>query len=381
LLLPDVLGFVGVRILLDYRSALVRRTGVGEYAHRMATALVSLLPAGDRLTLFSSSWKDRLEPGRIAGARVVDARVPVRVLNRAWHRLEWPPVEMLAGRIDIAHSMHPLLMPARSAARLVTVYDLFFLQDADGTAREIRRDYTELTANHARRADAVVVISDYTAREVATRLGVPPERIVRCPPGAPEWPRRRGPAPGGPIVCISSPERRKNLPGLLRAYAVLRTLVPDAPRLIIAGRTPDRGAEVSAMIRRPPWYPHVRHLGYVTEDERQDLYRQATMLVLPSLDEGFGMPLVEAMTVGVPVVASNRGALPEVAGDAALLVEPTDAEAMADAMRRLLEEPELARASVERGYRRAAHYSWQASAATLLQRYRELHVGRGGPAA
>jgi glycosyltransferase involved in cell wall biosynthesis len=360
-----------VRILIDYRPALVARTGVGEYAHEMARALVALLPPGDTLTLFSSSWKDRLEHGRVPGASVVDARIPVRLLNLAWHRLEWPPVELLAGGVDIAQSMHPLLMPARAAARFVTIYDLYYLRDAAGTASEIRRDYTVLTADHARRAHAVVVISRYTAGEVTSRLGVPPERIVLCPPGAPVWPRRDPPATTGPILYVGSAERRKNVPALLRAYARLRERMPEAPRLLIAGRAPERGAEISAMIRRPPWYPHVRHLGYVTDEERQALYRQASMLVLPSLDEGFGLPVLEAMTVGVPVVASNRGALPELAGDAAQLVDPLDEEAMAEAIERVLVDPALAAAGVERGYRRAAQYTWQASAARLLEAYRE----------
>ena len=94
------------------------------------------------------------------------------------------------------------------------------------------------------------------------------------------WPRRKPPAPGGPIVYVGSPDRRKNLPALLRAYALLREQVPGAPRLVLAGRPPSRGGEVPAMIRRPPWYPHVRHLGYVTDAERQQLYREAAMLVL-----------------------------------------------------------------------------------------------------
>jgi glycosyltransferase involved in cell wall biosynthesis len=366
-----------VRILLDYRPALVQRTGVGEYAHELATALVPLLPTDDSLTLFSSSWKDRLDSDRMPGASIVDARVPVRLLNLAWHRLEWPPVEMLAGPVDIALSMHPLLIPVRSAAQLVTIHDLYFLHDSSGTAPEIQRDYSALAASHARRAAAVVVVSHYTAQQVTSRLGVPPERIVLCPPGAPAWSPRAAPAAAGPILYIGSPDRRKNVPGLLRAYARLRERLPDAPRLVLAGRTPDRGAEISAMIRRPPWYPNVRHLGYVSDQERQTLYREASMLVMPSLDEGFGMPVLEAMTVGVPVVASNRGALPEVAGDAAQLVDPTDEDAMADAMRRLLEEPATALAGVERGYRRAAHYSWKASAARLLQACHDARA-RGG---
>jgi glycosyltransferase involved in cell wall biosynthesis len=100
------------------------------------------------------------------------------------------------------------------------------------------------------------------------------------------------------------------------------------------------------------------------------------MLVVPSLDEGFGMPVVEAMTIGVPVVAANRGALPEVSGDAAQLVDPLDDEEMAEAMRRILEEPAAAQAAVERGYRRARRYSWRTSAETLLQAYRQVHGRR-----
>jgi glycosyltransferase involved in cell wall biosynthesis len=365
-----------VRILIDYRPALRQRTGVGEYAHEIARALAARLPPGRSLSLFSRSWKDRLEPGRVAGARTVDRRIPVSLLNFAWHRLGWPPVELLAGRVDIAHSMHPLLMPARRAARIVTIHDLFFLHDAAGTATEIKRDYARLAGEHSRRADAVIAVSEYTASEVEKQLGLPRERIAICPPGAPPWPRRKPPAPGGPIVYVGSPDRRKNLPALLRAYALLREQVPGAPRLVLAGRPPSRGDEVPAMIRRPPWYPHVRHLGYVTDAERQQLYREAAMLVLPSFDEGFGMPVLEAMTAGVPVVASDRGALPEVLGDAGLLVDPEDERALAAGMRRMLEDDAFARASVERGIARAAHYSWARSAERLLGVYAEAIARR-----
>ena len=229
---------------------------------------------------------------------------------------------------------------------------------------------------HARRAAAVVVISDYTAQEVQARLGVAPERIVRCPPGAPAWPARDRVPDNGPILYIGSPERRKNVPGLLRAYARLRELVPTAPRLILAGRTPDRGSEITAMIRRPPWYPHVRHLGYVSDDERQRLYREASMLVIPSLDEGFGMPALEAMTVGVPVVAANRGALPEVVQDGGILVDPLDESALAGAMQRLLTDRGAAQEYVARGFARAARYSWAASASRLLRAYQDVLTDR-----
>ncbi|MGE5816111.1 MAG: glycosyltransferase, partial [Acidobacteriota bacterium] len=154
----------GLRIILDYRPALRERTGVGEYVHEMARAL-SAAAAGsaDTVTAFSSSWKDRLDPARLPGLNVVDARVPVSVLNFAWHWLEWPPIERFVGAADIAHSAHPLLMPARDALRVVTIHDLDFLDHPERTRREIRRDYPALAGAHARRADLVVVSSRHTA--------------------------------------------------------------------------------------------------------------------------------------------------------------------------------------------------------------------------
>jgi glycosyltransferase involved in cell wall biosynthesis len=362
-----------VRILIDYRPALLQRTGVGEYAHEMARALAGLLPAGDRLTLFSSSWKDRLEPGRVPGAEQVDARVPVRLLNLAWHRLEWPPIERFAGAVDIAHSMHPLLMPARHGAQVVTIYDLFFLEDATGTAAEIRRDYTALARTHAARADLIVVISKYTASQVTRRLSVPDGCLVLCPPGAPSWPRRPPPQPRGPILYIGSAEVRKNVGGLLSSYGRLRARDPDTPNLVLAGRPPVPGSDLARSIAATEG---ASHAGYVSDDERQRLYATASLLVVPSLDEGFGMPALEAMTVGVPVVSSNRGALPEVVGDAAVLIDPVDPEALAAGMRRILASPEEARARAALGFQQAARYSWKTSAMRLLEGYREVHERR-----
>src|SRR5262245_65745180 len=135
-----------MRILVDYRPALRARTGVGEYIHTLVRAYTAA--HDDAVTLFTSSWKDRPSPavGRELRARIVDRRVPVSVLNYLWHRLEWPHVETLAGDADVAHAAHPLLIPARTAAQVVTIHDLFFLLNPEHTRAEIRRDYPQLSA-------------------------------------------------------------------------------------------------------------------------------------------------------------------------------------------------------------------------------------------
>jgi glycosyltransferase involved in cell wall biosynthesis len=362
-----------LRILLDYRPALRARTGVGEYAHELAAALARQLRPPDVLTLFSSSWKDRLPAGRVPGAREVDVRVPVSVLNAAWHRLEWPPVERFAGPIDIAQSLHPLLMPARQARQAITIHDLDFLDHPERTRAEIRRDYSALAADHARRADLVVAVSRFTAGEIERRLGVARAKMVICSPGAPRWTPRAEGRPSGPILFMGTLEPRKNVGVLLAAYAELLRVRAQVPELWLAGGATEGAADWLRAIAQPPLAGHVKHLGYVESDRRYDLYAQASMLVLPSHLEGFGIPALEAMAVGVPVIVSNRGALPEVTGGAARVIEPDDVQGLTDGMRRYLDDADgAASIAAKQGVLRAQQYSWDASAATLLERYREL---------
>ena len=366
-----------VRILLDYRPALRERTGVGQYVHEMARAIPPVLGAGDSLVLFSSSWKDRAAPDLVPGAAVVDCRIPVRMLNFAWHRLEWPPVEWLAGPVDVAHAAHPLMLPASRAIRVVTIHDLDFLDHPERTAAEIHRDYPALTPSHAARADLVVAVSEHTAREVTSRLRVPPERLVVCSPGAPPPEFHAFQDAPGPVLFIGTVEPRKNLPALFEAYQQVVTRMPDAPPLVLAGRRVEQSdailaglADMTALASR------VDYRGYVADDERRRLYAEASMLVLPSLDEGFGMTAVEAMQAGVPVIASNRGALPEVVGDAGLFVDPTRPGELAAAIERLLRNPDERRQRAEAGRARAERFSWSASARILVDAYRETLARR-----
>jgi glycosyltransferase involved in cell wall biosynthesis len=361
-----------MRILVDYRPALRARSGVGEYVHELVRAYSAA--HDDEIVVFTSSWKDRPPAGLAAelGASVVDRRVPVRLLNLLWHRASWPAVERLAGAIDVAHSLHPLLIPARRAAQVVTVHDLFFLTDPDRTRREIRRDYPALAGVHARRADAVITPSAYTRSLVMDRFGVAPGRVWICPPGAPAW-RRLGREPNAPadgyLLFVGTLEPRKNIGLLLDAYALLIARMPRAPRLRLAGRaTPDARRWLDRL-DRAPLAGRVEHLGYVPAAGREDLYAGARALVLPSFDEGFGLPALEAMSAGVPVVASNRGALPEVLGPAGAQVDPEDVDGWSFAIERVLCDRPWAAGLAAAGLERARNFRWHESAARLRQIY------------
>jgi glycosyltransferase involved in cell wall biosynthesis len=265
--------------------------------------------------------------------------------------------------------MHPLLIPTRRAAQVVTIHDFFFLDHPERTSGEIRRDYPGLAGVHAARADAIVVLSDYTAREAATRFGVDPERMTVCPPGAPAWTPRERRTVGGPILFVGTLDPRKNVGALISAYEQLLGRRANAPPLVLAGRASLDADEILARLRAPALGGRARHLGYVSDAEREQLYRDASMLVLPSFEEGFGIPVLEAMSIGLPVVAGNRGALAEVGAGAAWLVEPTDTAAILAAMEALLDDPAAYAAAVENGLARARQFTWDRTAARLLDAY------------
>jgi len=369
-----------MRILVDYRPALRARTGVGEYIHTLVGAYTA--GSDDAVTLFTSSWKDRLSPSipLELRARSIDRRVPVSVLNYLWHRHGWPPIEMLAGTADVVHAAHPLLIPARHAAQVVTIHDLYFLLHPERTRAEIRRDYAELAPTHARRADAVITSSAHTKRLVTEHLGVAAERIYVCSPGAPQW-QTLGRVPNTPtdgyILFLGTIEPRKNLDVLLDAYAVLLRESRRVLPLVIAGGAAADAQPLLHRMAREPFKDRITYKGYVDHDQREALYAGARALVLPSFDEGFGLPVLEAMSAGVPVVTSNRGSLPEVVGNAGILLEPGDVSAWASAIERIAGDTPWAITLANAGLERARTFTWERSALELRRAYQDAVLRRG----
>jgi glycosyltransferase involved in cell wall biosynthesis len=371
-----------MRILVDYRPALRARTGVGEYIWQIVRAYTAVYR--DEVTIFTSSWKDRPSSATAAelAVRVVDRRVPVTLLNLLWHRFEWPPIESLAPKADIVHAAHPLLIPSRRAAQVVTIHDLFFLDHPERTQAEIKRDYVALAATHARRADAIITSSLHTRRLINERLEVDLERIYCCPPGAPTW-TTLGHAPNVPrngyILFLGTLEPRKNIGLLLDVFERLIARGPRAngsiPRLRMAGGASPDAREWIDRVSRPPLAVHAEYLGYAPHDDRERLYAGARALVLPSLDEGFGLPVLEAMSAGVPVIASNRGALPEIVGGGGTLLDPLDRDAWVAAIERVVDDDGWATAQGCAGLERAKAFTWPATVSRLHDAYVDA-VGR-----
>jgi len=367
---------------LDVRPSLSRPTGVGTYVLGLLERLPRLAPE-DRFTFFSASLKERYPPGNWPGnVRLVDRQLPVQALNLAWNRLGWPPLDMLVGApLDLVHSPHPLIVPTRRGRRIVTLHDLFFLKHPDMVQGETRRDYVALVHSHVRRADGVICVSEYTASEARRLLQVPDDKIAVTPHGVdPVFRQEPPPAevdarlrrlalPRGGILYLGSDEKRKNLVTLVMAYFTLSRRLSRVPPLVLVGPG-SQWAQGGSRIG-----PQIRATGYLDREDVRALMSSSAMLVLPSLEEGFGLPVVEAMAAGLPVVCSAGSALSEVAGDAALLVEPRDANGLAHAMERLLEDAGLASSLRERGSERSRLFEWEKTAAQTLAFYRKV-LGR-----
>lgn len=368
-----------MNILVDYRPALRERTGVGEYVHQLVRAYTAA--HDDTVSVFTSSWKDR-PSGHLAqelGARVIDARVPVRLLNLLWHRAGWPPVETLAGETDVVHAAHPLLIPARRAAQVITIHDLFFLSHPERTHAEIRRDYAALVGAHARRADAIVTSTAHGRRLVTEQLGVDASKVHVCPPGAPRW-QALGRGPNVPrdgyVLFVGTLEPRKNIGLLLDAYERLIARGGHPPPLVLAGRaTADAGGWLTRLTQAP-LAGLVTHRGYVPDAERERLYAGARLVVLPSLDEGFGLTALEAMSAGVPLLVSNRGSLPEVVADGGSILDTLEAEPLAAAIAAMTGDDETATRWARAGLTRAAAFTWPGTAATLRHAYTDAIARR-----
>ena len=364
---------------LDIRPSLSKPTGVGSYVLALAQRLPELAP-DDRFYLFSASLKERY-PHRTwpPNAVLADRHLPVRALNYAWNRLEWPTMDRIVGApLDLVHSPHPLLIPSKKAKHIVTLHDLFFLKHPDLTDAEVRRDYAALVREHVRRADGVICVSEHTASEARLLLDVPPAKIAVVPNGVDPVFREpidaqavdtilaRRQLPRGGLLYVGSEEKRKNLVNLAMAYMGLAGRRRRIPPLILVGPGSEwsQGGTIMG--------PQIRALGYLETMEIRALMAASVALVLPSLEEGFGLPVAEAMAAGLPVVCSRGSALEEVAGDAATLVNPLDTRSIADGIESILDNPRKAEAQRQKGFERSQLFSWDLTAARTLEFYRKV---------
>jgi len=369
-------------IYVDISAAVHRRAGLGRYAESLTRALVAT--DSDRYALFYNRERG-VEP--LAGLEDLPTRT-VALGYKPWRMLVWLGqlarigFDRLLPGAELFHATEHLLLPLRSIPTVLTVHDLIF-RHLPTHHKPLNRWYLNAGLPlYCRRATHIIAISECTRRDLIAAYGLPPEKITVIheaadprfrpqPPEAIAAVRARYVLPDRYLIFVGTIEPRKNLKRLLTVFEAIHAQgLSDG--LVIVGRRGWLYDDFFAALERSPARDAVILPGYVRDEDLPALYAGAQALAFPSLYEGFGLPVLEAMACGTPVTCSNTSSLPEVAGDAALMLDPTNTTAITDALNRLLTDASLRADMREQGLRRAAQFTWDRTAQKTLTVYRQL---------
>lgn len=361
-----------MRITLDGTPLLGRRTGIGNYVARVLDALPGALARRDldvRLDVMTWSLRGGRLTGLPPGVRQVGPPLPARALRESWQRWDVPPVEALVGRTSLVHGTNFVSPPTRRAREVVTVHDLAYVHLPQTVSADAAR-YRVLVPRALDRGAHVVVPSSATGAAVREHYGLSADRVSVTPLGVdPGWStahppdaawRTRRALPDRYVLFVGTLEPRKNLPRLLAAHRALRADVPTTPPLVLAGQA-GRDDAVGD-------HDDVVRTGWLADDELRTLVAGAAAVLLPSLDEGFGLPVLEALAAGRPVLAGDVPALREVGGRHVAYADPLDVAEIAAGLDRVLaaaDDDDTRRA--RRAW--ATRFTWDATADATVDTY------------
>jgi glycosyltransferase involved in cell wall biosynthesis len=355
-------------------------TGAGVYTLALCEAMGAIGHVDD-LVLFHASHA--LVPAEVAALPLDRREFPLQreALYASWAEARRPAPQTVCGPLDVVHAPGPMLPPAGAALLVATVHDLAPLRFPERYPRHTRLSLKRGLRFAVREADRIICPSRATADEIQELLGVERDRLRVVPHGvsipAPDveasesFVRARG-ITEPYVLWVGTQEERKNVVAVLDAFAVAAKTDPDAT-LVLHGPQGWLGDEVAEGIRRRGLEGRTKvSEGGLTRAELGSLYSRAAVFLFPSIYEGFGLPVLEAMASGAPVVTSDRSAVPESAGDAAVLVDPDDHDALGEAVTVLLGDADARGDLTRRGRSRAAEFTWEVTARRTWDVYEEL---------
>lgn len=347
----------------------------------MIAETLDRLATRDDLDIVAYGWplggRSRMDaalPDGVRSARLPMAGPPMRA---AWRMTGLPPIELWTGRVDVVHGPNYVVPPTtKRAIPVVTIHDLTVMRHPEFCTADTL-EFPDLVRRSVRSGAWIHTVSDFVASEIVEMLGVDPERVVTVHNGVVSVPEvdpaegRRIAGTDRYLLALGTIEPRKDLPTLVRAFDAIADTDADL-RLVVAGPRGWGSEDFDEAVRSCAARDRIVETGWVGDEERAALLRGALLLAYPSIYEGFGLPPLEAMSVGTPVVTTDAGAIPEVVGDAALLVAPRDTDALAGAMSSVLEDPDLSARLRSDGPARAALFSWDSTAAGLAELYHRV---------
>ena len=389
-----------MRVGIDYTSAATQGAGIGRYTRELMRALLAL-PSDNRYSFFYAS-RHRIDESNFQPPTSNLRRLPFhdKWLMRAWQRLRLPiPVELIVGKIDLFHSPDFTLPPTLPGVpTLLTVHDLSFIRDPDSAWPSLRAFLNKAVPRSVRRATHVLADSRATKDDLVELFGTPPEKITVLYSGvdARFKPVRdqteidqvcaKYQLPRPFILSVGTLQPRKNYGRLIEAFGqVIGTKHPsttprarsstallsaqDAWHLVIIGGKGWMYESIFEHVKQLGLEGRVHFPGFVDDADLPALYAAADVFAYVSLYEGFGLPLLEAMACGTPVIGSKASSLPEVSGEAGLQVDPRSVDDIVRALRQMFDQPELRERSIGRGLERAQLFTWDKAARELLAIY------------
>ncbi len=378
-----------MRIALDYTAGIRQPAGIGQYARGLVKNMLALDTQNEyRMITSGRATKEHPFPT----ARNVRGRnlyIADRYLNILWYRWRMPIyANIFTGSADIYHGLDFVLPPLRGKARkIVTVHDLAFLQHPETAVPSLAAYLNKVVPESVALADVVAANSFATRQALIEHYQTSPEKITVIPCGIESYfkritdpvileaTRNKFELTHPFILSVGTLEPRKNHLGLIKAFYEIQQRNKSSVQLVIAGGKGWLYEETLQVIQELKLEDKVRFLGRVSDLELITLYSMADVFAFPSFFEGFGIPPLEAMACGAPVITSNTSSLPEVTGDAALQIDPHDIQAIAQAISRLLEDEQLRDDLRQKGYRQVKKYAWPRIARKMLSIYQKLHEG------
>lgn len=378
-----------MRIAIDYTAAIRQNAGIGVYVRNLVAAMLAQ-DSDNSYTLLTSGRASAERPfPHATNVRGRAIWVPDRYLNILWYRLRAPlPVTLFSGPTDIYHGPDFVLPPlGRNVRKVVTIHDLAFLEHPEYAVPALAEYLRKVVPEAVAAADVVATVSSEVSRTLIEHFQTPREKLVVIPNGVQPYFRRitdpilldatqhkfklKHPL----VLAVGTQEPRKNHQGVIKAFHQAQKQKGGPAMLAIAGGDGWLYEETQQLVRDLNLERKVRFLGRVTDHELITLYSMADVFAFPSFFEGFGIPPIEAMACGAPVITSNTSALPEVVGNAALQVDPHNVDELAQAILRLLQDEQLREDLRQKGYERARLYTWERSAQKMLHVYEQLAAG------
>lgn len=375
-----------MRVAIDSTPLLNQRTGIGQYTYHLTRNLLGLSDKLE-LVLFCTSLRKSISLQELIPKRsnlvYADYRLPARVVQKLWRTIGYPRVESFTGRLDIFHATNYIAPPQKKGKLVLTVHDVGFAR-MPGEHPRSTRAYTNILLEELDRADRVIVVSSFTKNEVIDVFGIQEEKIQVIyngvaahfsqieDKGAIEQVFKKYGIDGNYILFVGKLEARKNLAGLIEAFRLFKKESKLEHKMVLVGSLGWKAEEILEKLDEYGLQEDVVRLGYVCDEDLPFLMNGADVFLYPSLYEGFGIPVLEAMACGTPVVASNTTSLPEVVGDTGLLVNPTSPGEIAEALTRILVDSALRKTLIMKGLERAASFTWRHAAEQTLRLYKDM---------